>query len=92
MLQIYLVVIDRLRSIESPVSVCVVFFATTGSSPIILVCSVACFYDLSLDTVFLTYLCRNDRKKSMTLLPLCKLYPTLLALLSHTASSVANAG
>ena len=30
--------------------------------------------------------------KSMNLLPVCKLYPTLLALLSHTASSVANAG
>ena len=29
---------------------------------------------------------------SMNLLPVCKLYPTLLALLSHTASSVANAG
>ena len=31
-------------------------------------------------------------KKSMNLLPVCKLYPTLLALLSHAASLVANAG
>ena len=31
-------------------------------------------------------------KKSINLLPVCKLYPTLLALLSHTASSVAYEG
>ena len=31
-------------------------------------------------------------EKSMNLLPLCKVYPTLLALLSHTASSVAYEG
>ena len=31
-------------------------------------------------------------EKSIHLLPVCKLYPTLLALLSHTASSVAYEG
>ena len=31
-------------------------------------------------------------EKSIRLLPVCKLYPTLLALLSHTASSVAYEG
>ena len=31
-------------------------------------------------------------ENSMNLLPVCKLYPALLPLLSHTASSVAYAG
>ena len=31
-------------------------------------------------------------ENSMNVLPMCKLFPTLLAYLSHTASSVANAG
>ena len=43
------------------------------------------------DTIF-SHTFVEKIEKSVHLLPVCKLYPTLLALLSHTASSVAYEG
>ena len=53
---------------------------------VILLCAFLALYE------FFSHTFVEKIKKSMNLLPVCKLYPTLLALLSHTASSVANAG
>ena len=41
---------------------------------------------------FFSHIFVEKIEKSINLLPVCKLYPTLLALLSHTASLVAYEG
>ena len=45
------------------------------------------FHDQTVSSHFFSHTFVEKIEKSINLLPVCKLYPTLLALLSHTASS-----
>ena len=56
-----------------------------------------CIYDdipsqMKILNIFFSHTFVEKIEKFIHLLPVCKLYPTLLALLSHTASSVAYEG